>query len=92
MDEQCDRWSYFFGFLMLKNYGIQDLQPKHPAYYESMVQKFYDAIMSDEELKDMLQVVFTTRSENYDPANFFRSPIQAGRGGGLVHDLQQALL
>lgn len=44
-----------------------------------MLQKFYYATMIDEELKIMLQGVFTTRSENFDPKSFFRWPVQAGR-------------
>lgn len=80
MGEKYYRWSYMFGSLVLKNSGIQDLQQKTPARYETMMRKFYYATMSDDELKVMLQGVFPTRPENYDPKKFFRPPIQAGVG------------
>lgn len=50
--------SYLFDSLVLKNYDIQDLRPRTAVYYESMAQKFYYAIMSDEELRVMLEGVF----------------------------------
>lgn len=43
-----------------------------------MAQEFYYSTMRDEKLKVMLQGVFPTGSENYDPNKFVRSPIQAG--------------
>lgn len=62
---------------MVKDYGAADLQPKTETCYDSSKKKFHFTIMSTEELKVMLQAVFTTTSENYGPKNFFRSPIQA---------------
>lgn len=79
MDDQYCLRSYLFDSLVLKNYGVEDLQPMAQSYCVSMAQRFYYSIMSDEELNVMLQGMFPTRLENYDPNRFFRSPIPAGR-------------
>lgn len=79
MDEKYYIWSYLFDSLVLKHFGIQDLQPKTPAYYETMQLKFYYAIINDEGLKAMLHGVSMTRSENYGPKNLSGSPILSGR-------------
>lgn len=63
VDDKYYFWSHLFDSLVLKDCGIQDLQPKTLAHHEPMAQDFYYTIMSDEELKVMLQGVFATRAE-----------------------------
>lgn len=52
----------------------------------SLKRKFHNALMGTDELRVMLQGVFTTRSDNYSPRNLFRSPIQAARWWSHLND------
>lgn len=63
--EKYNLGGYLFDSLVVKNCSAQELQPMAHAYYDSMKQKFHYAIVSDEELKVMLQGVLTTSSEPY---------------------------
>lgn len=79
MDETYYLWSCLSDFLVLKNYGVQDLQPQTLALDETMSRMFHYRVMSADELKVMIQGAYTTRSDNYDPKNSFRSPMLATR-------------
>lgn len=91
IDDKCYWWSHMIDALVINNSGAVGLQPKADQHYDSLKQQFHHTIMGIEELKVMLQGVFTTAPENYTPNHYFRTPIPAARWG-FVLELQHTLL
>ena len=85
IDEAFYDWKKLFGRPLLQNYGrAQLLHTKEGT--KGLIDAYHYCVMTMDEIKVLLLANYNKRSENYEPKNYFSSPMKAARWHSYLNE------